>query len=175
MAIRGTDQSTHLVSQNKCIRLWYWRLVYVSNVQIVRAFKLMDGIDLDFTNNREYKPSKVLVYSNDSEISSDENKSPNKSTSPPTYPPTPILPVNVMTSTSNHVYQAKKCVDDNMIAKLCILYIGSKSTLFIKWNKSMTSTLNKLEGENADLWGPHNLSSQSKSVYAAMFICKTYL
>lgn len=149
--------------------------MYVSNARVVRAFKLMDGIDLDLTNNRKYNPSKVLVYSNDCEISSDKNKLPNKSTSPPTHPLTPILPVNVMTSTSNHVCQAKKCVDDNIIAKLCTLYIDSKFTLFIKWNKSMTLTLNKLEGENAHLWGPHNLSSQSKSTYAAIFICKTYL
>lgn len=70
----------------------------------------------------------VLVNPNDSEISPNKNKLSNNIALSPAYLPIPILLVDVITSTSNFICQAKKRVDNNMIAKLYIPCIGSKST-----------------------------------------------
>ena len=75
MAIRGKSGPTHLVSQNKRIRLWHQRLAYVSNARVVRAFKLVDDVNLG-PDNKEYDPAKVFIdsdNSNNSEASVNEN------------------------------------------------------------------------------------------------------
>lgn len=70
----------------------------------------------------------VLVDPNDSEISSNKNKLPNNIALSPTYLSMLVFLVDVITSTSNLICQAKKHVNNNMIAKLYIPCIGSKST-----------------------------------------------
>lgn len=70
----------------------------------------------------------MLVSSDNSEMSPDENKSPKTSTSPPIYLFTLVLLADASTSTSNSTCQAKEYVDDDVIAKLCTLCVGSKST-----------------------------------------------
>ena len=68
MAITGRGRPTHLVSQNKRIRLWHRRLVHVSNARVVRASKLVDDISLD-QDDREYNPAKVFIDLDDSNAS----------------------------------------------------------------------------------------------------------
>lgn len=62
--------------------------------------------------------------------------------------------------------------DNDEIDKLYALCIGSKSIQVMRQNKTMTPTTKKLEKVHADLWGPHNLPSQSGSVYAVILICE---
>ena len=77
MAITRRGRPTHLVSQNKHIRLWHRQLAYVSNARIVRVSKLVDGISLD-QDDREYNLAEVFVDSDDSNASdySDQEESP---------------------------------------------------------------------------------------------------
>ncbi len=78
MAIRGKGRPTHLVSQNKRIRLWHRRLAHVNNARVVRAFKLVDGVDLG-PDNKEYDPAEVFIdsdNSDNSEASANENDLP---------------------------------------------------------------------------------------------------
>lgn len=60
MAIIGWGQLTYLVSQNKSIQLWHQQLGHISNAHRVKAFKLVDSIDLDI-KNKEYDPKEVLL------------------------------------------------------------------------------------------------------------------
>ena len=46
IVITGRGQSTLLIIKKKCICLWHLQLAHVSNVQIVKAFKLIKSIDL---------------------------------------------------------------------------------------------------------------------------------
>ena len=72
MVITGRGQPTHLVSKNKRIRLWHQRLAYVSNVQVVKASKLVKGINLGPA--KEYDSTKVFVDSKDSDNSEDDSR-----------------------------------------------------------------------------------------------------
>lgn len=45
MAIYGQGRPTHLMSQNKRVRLWHRQLAHISNARVVRASKLIDSID----------------------------------------------------------------------------------------------------------------------------------
>lgn len=65
MTIPGKGRPTHLVSQNKRIRLWYRRLTHANNVRVVRASKLVDGINLGL--KKEYNLVEVFVNSKDSD------------------------------------------------------------------------------------------------------------
>lgn len=69
MAITIQDQPTHLVSKNKHICLWHQWLAHVSNIQVVRASKLVKSIDLGPA--KKYNLIKVFVDSEDSEDSGD--------------------------------------------------------------------------------------------------------
>ena len=71
MAVKGRGRPTHLVSQNKRIRIWQQRLAHVSNARVVKASKLVDGIDLG-PADREYDPAEVLIDSDNSETSDSE-------------------------------------------------------------------------------------------------------
>lgn len=66
MVITERGWPTHLVSQNKCIRLWHQQSAHISNARIVRAFKLVDDISLD-QDDREYNLAEVFIDSNDSD------------------------------------------------------------------------------------------------------------
>ena len=69
IAIQGRGQPTHLVSQNKRIRLWHRQLTYISNRRVVRAFKLVNGIQLGHDDDKEYDPTEVLIDSDNSNAS----------------------------------------------------------------------------------------------------------
>lgn len=60
MALRRKRRLTHLVSQNKKIRIWHQRLGYASNIGLIYASKLVDEIHLDLDS--EYNPEEVLIY-----------------------------------------------------------------------------------------------------------------
>lgn len=82
----------------------------------------------------------------------------------------PILqPISKEPSLITHQLKADTN-DSNVLDKLCTLCIRSKLTRIVRRNKSMTPTTNKLEEVHADLWGLHNLSSQSGSTYIAILI-----
>lgn len=72
MAIIGQGQPTHLIGKNKCICLWHQRLAHVSNAQLVRAFKLVEGIDQGLA--KEYNPTKVFVDWEDLDNSGDNSQ-----------------------------------------------------------------------------------------------------
>lgn len=161
MAIHGRGRPTHLVSQNKRIRLWHRRLAHISNARFVRAPKLIDGIQLGYDDNEEYDPAEVLINSDDSDASdaSDSEESP-------TMP-------SVMEATPTSVVCQTKIEDPDILDKLCTPCVGSKATRIVRRNKSMTATSNKLEEMHADhLWGPYDPPSQSRSTYAAILMCE---
>ncbi len=138
MAITGRGRPTHLVSQNKRIRLWHRRLAHVSNARVVRASKLVGGIDLGPT--KEYDPAEVFVDSEDSDDSGDDPQSPSEEETDPSF-----------------ARQIRANTDDNDPPdKLCTPCVGSESTRVVRRNKSMTPTTEKLEEVHADLWGPHD-------------------
>lgn len=56
------------MSQYKQIYLWHQCLVYVKNTCIMRAAKLIDGINLNI-EKKEYNPAKVIIGSNNSDMS----------------------------------------------------------------------------------------------------------
>ena len=63
MAVIRQEQAIYLVSKNKRICVWNQRLVYIRNVQVVRASKLIGGINLRI---HKYRLSKVLIDADDS-------------------------------------------------------------------------------------------------------------
>lgn len=75
MIITGQGYPIQLVSQNKRIHIWYYRLTYVSKAQVVRVLKLVDIIDLDLTDNK-YNSVKVLIDFEDFEIPDNETANP---------------------------------------------------------------------------------------------------
>ena len=68
IAINSRRQPTRLVSKNKHIQIWYKKLAYASNAQVVRAFKLTDGINLNIFDNNEYDSTKILIDSDNSDM-----------------------------------------------------------------------------------------------------------
>lgn len=68
IAMTGQGRPIHLVSKNERICLWYRRLAYVSNAQILTASRLINSIDLD-TKNKEYNPVEILIESDESDVS----------------------------------------------------------------------------------------------------------
>lgn len=68
MAITGRDRPTQLMSRNERIWLWHWQLTHISNVGVVKASKLVDGINLE-NENKEYDPTEVLIDSDNSDVS----------------------------------------------------------------------------------------------------------
>lgn len=81
MAIHGRGRPTHLVSQNKRIHLWHRRLAHISNVRVVRASKLLDGIQLEHDDDKEYDPAEVLIDLDNSDVSDTSDHE-----EPPTMP-----------------------------------------------------------------------------------------
>lgn len=147
IVIREKGCPKHLVSENKRIRLWHQYLAHVSNARVVKTFKLVDGIDISLKKYeaakisiKEYDSSEVAMISDNSEVSSNENESLADIAS---RPRTAAIP------DTNFFSQTRG--DNNGIFKLCTLCIGSKSTRIVRWDKSMTPTIDKLEEVHADL------------------------
>ena len=143
MAITGRGRPTQLVSKNKRIHLWHQQLAHVSNARVVRASKLVEGIDL--SPAKEYDPTEVFVDSEDSDNSEDDSRAK------------PTLAQQYTSDTSEKVdpgfaHQIKSSIDDNnTLDKLCTPCVGSKSTRVVRRNKNMIPTTSKLEEVHADL------------------------
>lgn len=165
MAIAGQGRPTHLVSQNKSIRLWHRRLAHASNARVVKTSKLVDGINLGLPD-KEYNLAEVFIDSDDSEIS-DVEEIDSQAILPSTGSPAQIANQQGPPTSTASARQANDVLD-----KLCAPCMGSKSTRTVRQNKSMTPTTSKLEEVHADLWGPHNPPSQSGSVYAGILMCE---
>ena len=129
---------------------------------MVRASKLVDGIDLG--PEKEYNPAEVLIDSEESDVdeTGDQPQSMTNSTQPHADLSSAIRQVKAGTDKDN----------GNILDKLCMPCVGSKSTRVVRRDKSMTPTTNKLEEVHADLWGPHDPPSQSGSSYAAILMCE---
>lgn len=67
IAIIGQGRPTHLVSKSKRICLWYRRLAYVSNAQVMIVFRLINSINLD-TKNKKYNPIEILIELDESDV-----------------------------------------------------------------------------------------------------------
>lgn len=129
IAIIGQRQSTHLVSQNKRICLGHRRLTYVSNTCIVKAAKLIDGINLE-QEDKEYNLVEVFVDSDnfDKSVFSDEEGS------------------STQLSTKGLIivlYQIVKNPD--AIDKLYTTCMGNKLTRMVRYSKSMIIIIIKLK------------------------------
>lgn len=164
MAITGRGWPTHLVSRNKHIRLWYWRLAQISKTQIVKASKLAEGIDPCLA--QKYNPTKVFIDSVDSEDLGDESQMR------PTFGTEHSTLREVVDPES--ALQIKANDDYDALDKLYTPSIGSKLIQFVWKNKSMIPTTSKLEKMYTNLWDPHDRPSQSGSTYAAIFICEHF-
>lgn len=80
MAVRKQGQSTHLVSENKKIRIWYQLLRYANNSRVIRALALVDNINLQQTNYNQFK---IFIDLEELEYdTSKENKSDNQNVNP---------------------------------------------------------------------------------------------
>lgn len=88
----------------------------------------MNNINLKLVNSRKYNSSKVFVNLDNSEMSANKSKSPKYNILQPTQSLIPVLPIDIITLTLNPIYQIKKNLDINIIPKLCIPYVDSKST-----------------------------------------------
>ncbi len=133
MAITGQGQLTHLVTQNKYIYLWHWWLAHVSNTRIVKTTKLVISIVLK-QKSREYDFAEIFIDSDNSNAILDEEESP--------------IQLSAETSTTA-IHQTIENPD--VIDKICIPCIGSKSTQIVRQNKSMTQTTTKLEEVHSNL------------------------
>ncbi len=70
MAMTKHGCLTHLVSQNKCIRLWHQKQAHINNMCILRVAKFVDGMKLDI--HKEYNPGEMLINCNNSDTCKDE-------------------------------------------------------------------------------------------------------
>ena len=76
MVTSRRDQPTHLVSRNKRVRPWHYRLTHTSNVHVIRVSKLSDGIKLKLV--RKYDPTEVFVDLKNSNDSANNNQQINQ-------------------------------------------------------------------------------------------------
>lgn len=111
MAMTGQRQLIHLVSQNNCIYLWHWYLVYITNVCIIRASKLVDSINFNI-KNKKYKLAEVIIDSNTLDFNINSNSY--------THNPHNMQPIPKM------AYIIKKNNNINLLNKLCIVCVASK-------------------------------------------------
>lgn len=71
IVITGRGWPPYLISKNKRICLWHQQLANVSNAWVIRAFKLVEGIDLGPA--KKYHSIEVFVESKDSVDSRDNS------------------------------------------------------------------------------------------------------
>ncbi len=167
MTTTGQGQPTHLVSQNKRIRLWHRRLAHASNAQVVKASKLVNGVNLSLA--KDYNPAEVLVDLEDSDIEDfgEDSQPESKSTQHL------IKPANIDLGLAAHQLRTADIANDSeVLDKLCTPCVGSKSTRIVRRNKNMCPTTSKLKQVHADLWGPNDPPSQSQSTYAVILMCE---
>lgn len=147
MIAQKRAQPAYLLSKDPKVRLWHYHFAYASNVQIIQAFKLVDGIKLlDAT----------ISNSNDNQFSSDLEADDGKRSNPDIdmhITPTPTLPNKII-----------KSIED-----LCDMCIKSKYTRIIKHN-AMILTVQKLEKIYANFWGPYYPPSISGKNYVSLLL-----
>lgn len=78
MAMTRCGQPIYLVSLNEGISFWHQRLVHIRNACILRVAKLVDGIKLNI--QEENDPAEVLISSDSSNASEDEEAITNEKT-----------------------------------------------------------------------------------------------
>lgn len=162
IAITGRGCQIYLVSWNKGIRIWYQGLVNASNTWVVKAFKLIDGINFN-TSKSEYNLTKVFIDLNQSDASDSYSNC---------EIPTAI---NLIASDSIPIiaiFQKNNAENPNNLDKLYTSCIRSKSTQVVRQNKRITITISKLEEMHTNLWGLQNLFFYFRNTYLAIFICK---
>lgn len=115
MAITGKGRTTYLVSQNKRIQLWHRQLEHIRKARVVRASKLVDGIDLDM-KNKEYNLAEVLFDSDNSNNSEKFNPNNDKAFS--------LINTSVLSPKIVVIRQTTS--DPDILDKLCLPCIGSK-------------------------------------------------
>lgn len=143
MAIIGHRWSTYLVSKNKCIQLWHWRLAHINNTLIVRASRLVNDIALT-SQDTKYDLANILIDSNNSKRS-DLSDSDNLILQQ-------IQPHKAKTADAIAIVSQTKAMNDsNILDKLCTLCVGSKSIQVVRQNQSLTAISKKLEEVHADL------------------------
>lgn len=99
---------------------------------------------LHYDNNKKYDPTNVLINSNDSDISNLSNDIKYWITTMPSS--------NIeATATSIAIVNQTRVNNTNILDKLYISYIGSKSTWVVKHYKYMTIISNKLKKVHTNL------------------------
>ena len=132
---------------------------------MIRVSKLVNGVNFGLAE--EYNPAKIFVDSKNSDVEDFGDDSQLE-----LVPTQPILQP-ILNKPSLVTCQLKADIDDsNALDRLYTLCVRSKSTRIVRKNKSITPITNKLEEVHADLWGLHNLLSQSGSTYAVILMCK---
>ena len=126
----GRDRPTHLVSKNKKVQIWHRRLGHASNARVIRASKLVDGINI---KDNEYDPTEVFI---DSDTENNDDTSGTPIVSGPTAPPELAASASETNSVFDHI---------------CGPCVGSKSTRVVIRNKSMTPTRERLEEVHTNL------------------------
>lgn len=122
---------------------------------------MVNGIDLD-RKNKEYDPAEVLLNSNNSD---DFEKFNFNNDEAPFF-------TNTSVCSPKTVIIQQTTSDFNILDKLYMLCIGSKSSQIIRKDKSMTANTSKLEQMHTDLWEPHKPAFKSGSSHAGIFIYK---
>ena len=145
MAVKRRSRPIHLVSQNKRIRIWHYRLVDASNVRIIRVAKLMDRIDLKNCINKKYDLlAKVLIDSDNFDVKAKEPNSDISQHLPPVI-------VSISSHSSTTPFISTSQAESLNIKKLYTPYVGSKSIQVVKQNISMMVKSSKLEKVYANL------------------------
>lgn len=107
----------------------------MSNTCVVRVAKLVDDINLK-QENKEYNPAKVFINSDDSDVSANWDKKR-------------LLVQLLADNTTAALHQTIE--NSDVLDKLYMPCIGSKLTRVIRYNKNITTKLNKLQKVHADL------------------------
>lgn len=149
MAISSRAHLTHLVGKNKYIYFWHQQLAHVSNAQVIKTFNLVKNINLGFI--KKYNLIELFVDLGDLNNFNDNS-----------WMELTVIPqlTSEQVMYPSFVYQIRTDNNgNNLLNKLCISYVGSKLMQVTQKNKNMTSTFDKLEEIQANLWGPYKLLS----------------
>lgn len=129
---KGRSKSTYLLSKNPQIKLWYQQLRYTSNIRVVKAFKLIDGIAITIKDSQQIqKKSFFSDFKND-------NKNKNSELSPASDIPS-ILATMLLNKITSIGINSNDSID-----QLYHFCIKSKYTKIVKYKK-MIPTICKLK------------------------------
>lgn len=165
----------HLISKNRKIKIWYYRLKHTSNAKVIEVAILVNDINLQ---KAKYNSFEVFVNleeskydtSNKNSIKEDNNIIDKSEQNMDiivaalifqTFTPDLVLDLALETLTI-----------DLDLKKICTTYIASKFTQIVKQHKNIIPANKKLKVVHTNLWRPHNLSLRSNNIYTAILICK---